>query len=62
MLVLFSSITEKKCMKTGRNYTLRSLLGAELHFEVNLAKEIKRKWAFKQKRRVFLEKETVLKD
>lgn len=49
-------------MKTGRNYTLRSLSGAELHFGVNLAKEIKRKWAFKQKRRVFLEKQTVLKD
>lgn len=38
----FNSIIEKNHMKTEQNYTLRSLLGAELHFEVNLAKERKR--------------------
>lgn len=40
---------------------LRSLLGAELHFEVSLAKERKREEAYKQKRSVFLEKQSVLK-
>lgn len=40
---------------------LRSLLGAELHFEVNLAKARKREEAYKQKIIVFLEKQSVLK-
>lgn len=42
MLVLFSSIIKKSVWKLGEITLLRSVLGAELHFEVNLAKERKR--------------------
>ena len=60
MLVLFSSIMEQSVWKLGEITLLRSLLGAELHFEVHLAKDRQTEWVFKQQRRVFLEKQSVL--